>query len=69
MHVHLSFFYFSETANESEGEESAVESESEICNTCRIHIQFCSDKNIQLNKEAAEALKPSKLKATSKRKA
>ena len=61
------FFYFSESescppddsvvesAVESEGEESAVESESEIRNTCRIPIQSCSDENFQLNKESAEA--------------
>ena len=65
-----------ESANEREGKESAVESESEIRNTCRIPIQFCSE-NVQLNKEtaealklnkaAAEALKSSKTKPTSKR--
>ena len=61
------FFYFSESescppddsvvesVNESEGEESAVESESETRNTCRIPIQSCSDENVQLRKEAAEA--------------
>ena len=47
-----------ESANESEGEESAAESESETRNTCSIPIQICPDKNVQLNnKEAAEALK------------